>query len=128
VNQCVPLDTGCRSIPYLHSTKSIRCGPDGPRFCLLGLPSQVGTSVHPTKRSPITRSRGIPRYNMYLARRPSEILSLITLNLKAFHNNTKHHMIELCHDFSMSTNILFYTIFDVRVFTLFADCMHTEQY
>ena len=62
VNQRVPFDTGCRSIPYLHSTKSIRCGPDGPRICLLGVPSRVGTSVHPTKRSRITRSRDIPRY------------------------------------------------------------------
>jgi len=39
VDQCVPLDTGCRSIPYLHSTKSICCRPGGARFCLLGVPS-----------------------------------------------------------------------------------------
>jgi len=71
VYQCVPLDTGCRSIPYLHSMKSIRCGPDSPRFCLLGVPSLVGTNVHPTKRSLITRSKGIPQYNMYLAFRSS---------------------------------------------------------
>jgi len=32
VYQCVPLDTGDRSIPYLHRTKSIRCGPGGPRL------------------------------------------------------------------------------------------------
>jgi len=32
VNQRDPLDTGCRSIPYLHSTKSIRCGLMVPDF------------------------------------------------------------------------------------------------
>ena len=39
---------------------------------MLGVPSLVRTSVHPTKRSLITRSKGIPQYNMYLAFRPSE--------------------------------------------------------
>ena len=39
---------------------------------MLGVPSRVRTSVHPTKRSPITRSKGIPRYNVYLAFRRSE--------------------------------------------------------
>jgi len=72
VNQCVHLNTGYRSITYLHSTKSIRCGPDGPRFGLLGVSSLVRISVHPTKRSLITRSKGIPKYNMYLAFTPSE--------------------------------------------------------
>jgi len=75
VSQCVPLDTGCRSSPHLHSTKYIRCGPDGPRFFMLGVPSLVKTNVHPTKRFPITRSGDIPRYNMYLALWPYEILS-----------------------------------------------------
>ena len=41
---------------------------------MLGVQPRVRTSVHPTKRSLITRSNGFPRYNVYLAFRPFECL------------------------------------------------------
>jgi len=83
---------------------------------MLGVPSLARTSVHPTKRSLITRSKGIPRYNVYLAFRPSESLCQMHRLLKAI------RLLLIMQNGTGATSC--YVIF-LTISLLCSFCMHT---